>query len=144
MYFAVRECNAYTPEASGLQLYVHALLNGYTPGFFFADPVPPPARVQMCSSLSLCIVRVAVFGLHQVTSFCSSGNRTSKQPLRIRTTSWFKHIAPKIRQPRMPHATATQMSHSWYPTSRHPCTAEEGDMASFLSKGLGLALPPKT
>ena len=37
---------------------------------------------------------------------------------RVYNTRWFKHN-PKFRQPRMPHAIATRMSHIWYHADPH-------------------------
>ena len=34
-------------------------------------------------------------------------------------TSRFKHITPKFRQPRMPHAIATRRPHIWCHADRH-------------------------
>ena len=43
----------------------------------------------------------------------------------------------------MPHAIATRMSHFWYHADRHEQFVEDGEIASFFCKDLGLVLAPK-
>ena len=47
----------------------------------------------------------------------------------------------KFRQPRMPHAIATRMSHMWYHADRRE--RRKRVTATFFVKDLGLALAPK-
>ena len=52
------------------------------------------------------------------------------------------HHHPEFRQPRMPHAIATLMSHIWHHADL-PRTVEGGDIANFVGQKLRLALPAK-